>query len=45
MNPKAEPQRLIDPDGATVEIFRLPTDEASLETLLRELFEKHCGLR
>ena len=41
MNPKAEPQRVIDPDGATVEIFPLPTDEASLETLLRDLFEEH----
>ena len=30
-----------DPDGATVEIFPLPTDEASLEDLLRELFEQH----
>jgi hypothetical protein len=41
MNPKPEPQRVIDPDGATVEIFPLPTDEASLEALLRELFEHH----
>jgi hypothetical protein len=30
-----------DPDGATVELFPLPTDEASLEELLRELFEQH----
>jgi hypothetical protein len=30
-----------DLDGATVEIFPLPTDEASLEELLRELFEQH----
>ena len=30
-----------DPDGATVEIFPLPTDEVSLEALLRHLFEQH----
>ena len=30
-----------DPDGATVEILPLPTDEASLEQLLRDLFENH----
>ena len=30
-----------EPDGATVEIFRLPTDEASLQALLRDLFEQH----
>jgi hypothetical protein len=41
MNPKAEPQRLVDPDGAAVEIFPLPTDETSLEALLRDLFEEH----
>ena len=34
-------QRTIDPDGAAVDIFPLPTDEASLEQLLRDLFEKH----
>ena len=34
-------QTMTDPDGATVEIFPLPTDEASLEELLRELFEQH----
>ena len=32
---------LKDPDGATVEIFPLPTDEPSLEALLRDLFEHH----
>jgi hypothetical protein len=41
MNSEKEPQRVIDPDDATVEIFPLPTDGASLETLLRELFETH----
>jgi hypothetical protein len=30
-----------DPDGATVEIFPLPTDESSLEQLLRDLFGQH----
>ena len=30
-----------DPDGATVEVFALPTDEASLEQLLRDLLEQH----
>jgi hypothetical protein len=30
-----------DPDGATVQVFALPTDEASLEALLRDLFERH----
>jgi hypothetical protein len=34
-------QRVVDPDGAAVEIFPLPGDEASLEELLRNLFEKH----
>ncbi len=34
-------QTMTDPDGATVEIFPLPTDEESLEELLRELFEQH----
>jgi hypothetical protein len=35
------PDRVTDPDGHLVDVFRLPTDEASLERLLRELFEKH----
>ena len=34
-------QTIGDPDGATVEIFPLPTDEGSLEELLRDLFEQH----
>jgi hypothetical protein len=41
MNPQAEPRRVVDPDGGTLDIFPLPTDEASLETLLRDLFEQH----
>jgi hypothetical protein len=36
-----ETRRITDPDGATVEVFPLPTDETSLETLLRDLFENH----
>jgi hypothetical protein len=35
------PERTIDPDGSAVEIFPLPTDAASLEALLRDLFETH----
>jgi hypothetical protein len=34
-------ERVRDPDGASVDRFALPADEASLEALLRELFEKH----
>jgi hypothetical protein len=34
-------QRVVDADGATHEIFPLPSDEASLEELLHDLFEKH----
>jgi len=37
----AAPERMREADGATVEVFALPTDERSLETLLRELFEEH----
>jgi hypothetical protein len=37
----ARPQRLVEADGATYEVFHLPTDEASLEALLRDLFEQH----
>lgn len=35
------PGRVVDPDGAVVEVFPLPTDEGSLEELLRDLFEGH----
>jgi hypothetical protein len=35
------PERVADLDGQAVEIFRLPTDEVSLEAILRELFEQH----
>ena len=37
------PKRITDPDGHAVEVFLLPTDEASLKALLRDLFEKHWG--
>ena len=30
-----------DPDGTTVQVFALPTDEVSLEALLRDLFDQH----
>jgi hypothetical protein len=35
------PQRIVDEDGATVEIFALPTDAESLETLMRDIFANH----
>lgn len=35
-----QPQRLTDPDGQAAEVFPLPIDPASLEKLLRELFER-----
>ena len=35
------PQRQIEPDGAPVDVFPLPTDEASLEAILRDLFVEH----
>jgi hypothetical protein len=34
-------ERVIDPDGHGVDVFPLPTDQASLEALLRNLFEAH----
>ncbi|HXH08454.1 MAG TPA: hypothetical protein VNP04_01580 [Alphaproteobacteria bacterium] len=34
-------QRLTDDDGQMVEIFPLPTDEGTLERVLRDLFESH----
>ena len=41
MTTDPRPERVTDPDGAAVEILALPTDEGSLEELLRDLFEKH----
>ena len=38
MNAPIQPQRQIEPDGAPTDVFALPTDEASLEKLLRGLF-------
>jgi hypothetical protein len=35
------PRRAIDPDGTPLDVFPLPTDSASLEALLRDLFENH----
>jgi hypothetical protein len=37
----AMPERIVDEDGAILEVFALPTDAANLEALLRELFEQH----
>ena len=34
-------QRVTDEDGHVVEVFPLPTDEATLERVLRDLFELH----
>jgi hypothetical protein len=41
MTDTVQPQRVVDEDGATVEVFALPTDTATLEGLLRELFQDH----
>lgn len=41
MDGETAPQRSIEPDGATVEIFPLPTGQDELETLLRDLFANH----
>jgi hypothetical protein len=38
---QSEAERRVDPDGHVVDVFPLPTDERSLEALLRELFEQH----
>jgi len=39
--PKSSSKRIVDPDGATVEVFPLPTDEANLLELMRDLFANH----
>jgi hypothetical protein len=39
--PKLLSERIVDPDGATVEVFPLPTDEATLLALMRDLFANH----
>ena len=41
MSKPLQPERQIEPDGAPVDVFSLPADEASLEALLRELFAEH----
>lgn len=35
------PIRVIEPDGVPLDVFLLPTDTASLEELLRDLFQNH----
>lgn len=35
------PRRVTDEDGAQLDVFDLPADEASLEALLRDLFGRH----
>ncbi len=35
------PRRITEPDGSVLDVFALPTDPASLEVLLRDLFENH----
>lgn len=37
----ALPQQVIDEDGAVHQVFPLPVDAASLEELLRDLFQNH----
>jgi hypothetical protein len=41
VGPETSPVRVIDPDGTPLDVFPLPTDAASLEALLRDLFENH----
>jgi len=41
MNAEIAPRRIRDQDGATLEVFALPVDAASLEELLRDLFQNH----
>lgn len=35
------PRRVLEPDGAELDVFSLPTDQTSLEELLRDIFENH----
>jgi hypothetical protein len=35
------PTRIVEADGTPLDVFSLPTDAASLEELLRDLFENH----
>ncbi|HEX3861170.1 MAG TPA: hypothetical protein VHY35_05710 [Stellaceae bacterium] len=36
-----QPRRVIEADGRAADIFTLPSDETSLEAMLRDLFEQH----
>lgn len=38
---EAAPRRVLEPDGTPLDVFPLPTDPASLEELIRDLFENH----
>jgi hypothetical protein len=40
-SPETLPRRVIDTDGTPLDVFPLATDSASLEALLRDLFENH----
>ncbi len=40
-SPPAVPRRAVEEDGATVDVFTLPTDEESLAAILRDLFQNH----
>lgn len=35
------PSRIVDEDGATVDVFALPTDSESLEELMHDIFANH----
>lgn len=37
----AIPRRIVDEDGSAADVFALPTDAATLEAILRDLFENH----
>lgn len=37
----AAAERTVDPDGATLDVYPLPTDEASLEELLTDVFQNY----
>src|SRR5262249_13073248 len=39
--PGSRPTRVTEADGSVLEVFPLPVDAASLEALLRDLFEHH----
>jgi hypothetical protein len=41
MDAVAMPRRIVDEDGAAADVFALPTDDATLEALLRDLFQNH----